>query len=108
MQLSFAPVVKVTAPGVVNIYASRIVAQRASPFAADPFFSQFFGNLQQGQPQVQNSLGSGVIVSPDGIVVSNYHVVGEASDIRVVLSDRREFEGEVLLADETADSPSSA
>jgi len=52
---------------------------------------------------VQNSLGSGVILSQDGIVVSNYHVVGGATDIRVVLNDRREFDGQVILADKRAD-----
>ena len=100
--LSFAPVVKKAAPAVVNIYASRIVAQRLSPFAGDPFFSQLF-DFGQTVPRVQNSLGSGVILSPDGIVVSNYHVVGGAEDIRVVLTDRREFSGRVILADEAAD-----
>lgn len=99
---SFAPVVKRAAPAVVNIYASRIVAQRLSPFADDPFFSQLF-DFGQTVPRVQNSLGSGVILSPDGIVVSNYHVVGGAEDIRVVLTDRREFSGRVILADEAAD-----
>lgn len=103
MSLSFAPIVKATAPGVVNIYASRVVAQRISPFARDPFFSQLFGGLEQTVPRVQNSLGSGVIVDPEGIVVSNYHVVGDANDIRVVLSDRREFDGEILLADQHTD-----
>ncbi|WP_111430153.1 trypsin-like peptidase domain-containing protein [Rhodobacteraceae bacterium DSL-40] len=103
ISLSFAPIVKATAPGVVNIYASRVVAQRVSPFAQDPFFSQLFGGLEKTVPRVQNSLGSGVIVDPAGIVVSNYHVVGDANDIRVVLSDRREFDGEILLADQHAD-----
>lgn len=65
--LSFAPVVKSAAPAVVNIYASRIVAQRLSPFAGDPFFSQFF-DFGQTVPRVQNSLGSGVILSADGTV----------------------------------------
>lgn len=103
LTFSFAPVVKAAAPAVVNIYATRIVEQRVSPFAADPFFDQFFQDFGQVQPRVQNSLGSGVIVSRDGIVVSNYHVVGQASEIRVVLADRREFEAQVLLADEEAD-----
>ncbi len=102
ISLSFAPVVKEAAPAVVNIYASRIVAQRLSPFADDPFFSQLF-DFGQTVPRVQNSLGSGVILSRDGIVVSNYHVVGGAEDIRVVLTDRREFSGQVILADEAAD-----
>ena len=52
---------------------------------------------------MQNSLGSGVILSADGIVVSNYHVVGMATDIRVVLNDRREFSARVLLGDEESD-----
>nr|WP_319248914.1 Do family serine endopeptidase [uncultured Celeribacter sp.] len=102
IQLSFAPVVKETSPSVVNIYASRVVEERLSPFASDPFFSQFFRSGPARQ-RVQRSLGSGVIVSDSGLVVSNYHVVGEASDIRVVLSDRREYEGRVILADKDAD-----
>ncbi|MCU9849050.1 trypsin-like peptidase domain-containing protein [Defluviimonas sp. WL0024] len=100
--LSFAPVVKAAAPTVVNIYASRIVAQRLSPFADDPLFSQFF-DFGPSVPRVQNSLGSGVILRADGIVVSNFHVVGGAEDIRVVLADRREYAGRVILADEAAD-----
>lgn len=102
VMLSFAPLVKVATPAVVNIYATRVVEQADSPFAGDPFFSQFFGE-GLSRPRVQNSLGSGVIVRQDGIVVSNYHVVGGASDIRVVLADRREFAAKVLLADEAAD-----
>ncbi|MGV6812780.1 MAG: Do family serine endopeptidase [Brevirhabdus sp.] len=102
MQLGFSPVVRKAAPAVVNIYAKRVVETSASPFANDPFFSQFFGQLEM-RPRVQNSLGSGVILSDSGIVVSNYHVVGGATDIRVVLNDRREFDGEVILADKRAD-----
>lgn len=101
--LSFAPLVRETAPAVVNIYARIVREGRASPFAGDPFFEGFFRGLSRPRPQVQNSLGSGVILSPDGIVVSNYHVVGQATDIRVVLSDRREFTATVLLGDEEAD-----
>ncbi|WP_370281668.1 trypsin-like peptidase domain-containing protein [Pseudooceanicola sp.] len=101
--LSFAPVVKQAAPAVVNIYASRVVQSRRSPFADDPFFSDFFRNYGQTRPQVQNSLGSGVILSADGIVVSNNHVVEQADDIRVVLNDRREFRARVLMADAEAD-----
>jgi len=100
--LSYAPVVTAAAPSVVNIYAKRVVAAAASPFANDPFFSQFFGNTQ-ARPRVQNSLGSGVILSPDGIIVSNYHVVGQATDIRVVLADRREYDAEVILGDAETD-----
>ena len=102
ISLSFAPLVRQAAPAVVNIYARRVVEQR-SPFAGDPFFGSFFRDFGAGRPRVQNSLGSGVILSGDGIAVSNYHVVGQATDIRVVLSDRREYAAQVLLADEESD-----
>ncbi|MHA6325035.1 trypsin-like peptidase domain-containing protein [Roseivivax sp. CAU 1753] len=100
--LTFAPLVRAAAPAVVNIYARRVV-ERRSPFADDPIFGEFFRELAPSRPHVQNSLGSGVILSADGIVVSNYHVVGDAEDIRVVLNDRREFVARVLLGDEEAD-----
>ena len=103
IQMGFAPLVKKAAPAVVNIYAKRVVAVRSSPFAGDPFFQDMFRDFGTVRPQVQNSLGSGVILSPDGIVVSNYHVVGEATDIRVVLSDRREYSATVILGDEESD-----
>ena len=101
--LSFAPVVKETAPAVVNIYATVVVDRRENPFAGDPFFEQFFQQYGRSTPRMENSLGSGVIVASDGLVVSNYHVVGEATDIRVELSDRRQFRAHVLLADEDSD-----
>ena len=91
IKLSFVPLVKQAAPAVVNIYAKRIIEERRSPFSRDPFFRDFFRNFGQLQPRVQNSLGSGVILSADGYVVSNYHVVGGATDIRVVLHDGREI-----------------
>lgn len=103
VQLSFAPVVQQAAPAVVNIYAKRIVATRVSPFANDPFFRDFFGDFSRVEPRLQNSLGSGVILTSDGMVVTNYHVVGQATDIRVVLSDRREYQAQILLADEESD-----
>ncbi|WP_296763839.1 trypsin-like peptidase domain-containing protein [Sediminimonas sp.] len=103
VQLSFVPLVKQATPAVVNIYARRVVAERTSPFMNDPFFEGLFRNFGTTRPRVQNSLGSGVILSADGIVVSNYHVVGQATDIRVVLNDRREFDARVLLADEESD-----
>ena len=103
ISLGFAPLVKKAAPAVVNIYAKRVVEVRQSPFQGDPFFQNLFRDFGTSRPRVQNSLGSGVILSGDGIVVSNYHVVGMATDIRVVLNDRREFSAEVLLADEASD-----
>ena len=101
ISLSFVPLVKQATPAVVNIYARRVVESR-SPFAGNPLFGDMFRDYG-GRPQVQNSLGSGVILSDDGIVVSNYHVVGQASDIRVVLNNGAEYEARVLLGDEEAD-----
>ena len=106
IQLSFAPVVKKTAPAVVNVYAQRMVASRQSGFGDDPFFRRFFGQdgtFGRPREQVQNSLGSGVIVDPKGIIVTNNHVIRGGTDIKVVLADKREFEAKVLLTDERTD-----
>lgn len=102
--LSFAPLVRETAPAVVNIYVRFVTRARArTPFMDDPFFERLFEGFGQPQPRVQNSLGSGVILGDDGIVVSNYHVVGQATDIRVVLNDGREYDARVLLGDQESD-----
>ncbi len=106
--MSFSPVVKTTAPSVVNVYAKRIVQTqgRRQPFGADPFFRRFFGDeLFGGRPRrrAQNSLGSGVIVDASGIVVTNNHVIKNGTEIRVVLSDKREFDAELILKDERTD-----
>ncbi|WP_201120861.1 trypsin-like peptidase domain-containing protein, partial [Sulfitobacter sp. EhC04] len=103
MQLSFVPLVKQATPAVVNIYAKIMTAPRRTPLQSDPFFERFFRDPFSERPRVQNSLGSGVILSADGIVVSNFHVVGMATEIRVVLNDRREYSAEVLLGDAEAD-----
>ncbi len=103
ISLGFAPLVKQAAPAVVNIYARIVTEGRASPFAGDPFFEQFFGDFGRPRKRVQNSLGSGVILTPGGIVVSNYHVVGTATEIRVVTTDRREYKARVLLGDKDSD-----
>ncbi|MCV3273722.1 trypsin-like peptidase domain-containing protein [Roseobacter sinensis] len=103
MHLSFVPLVRQATPAVVNIYAQVLRETRRSPFQGDPFFDRFFDGFGTPEPRVQNSLGSGVILSADGIVVSNYHVVGMATDIRVVLADRREYTARVLLGDAESD-----
>src|SRR4029078_2175149 len=105
-QYSFAPIVKNAAPAVVNVYVRARVPTFVSPFADDPLFRRFFGE-RCGMPQerIQNSLGSGVIVSPEGIVVTNTHVVkiGGAAEIRIALADRREFDAKVVQLDEKSD-----
>ncbi len=106
IQLSFAPVVRVAAPAVVNIYSRRVVRAGVSPLLDDPFFRRFFGDrFSLGIPRqrVENSLGSGVIVAPEGIIVTNHHVVAGADEITVALADKREFAARVLGSDERTD-----
>lgn len=107
IQLSFAPVVKTVAPAVVNIFASKTVAQRRSPLFDDPFFRRFFGDdfgvFGRERERKENSLGSGVIVDASGLVVTNHHVIAGADEIRVVLADRREFAAELVLDDARTD-----
>ena len=106
VKLSFSPVVKRAAPAVVNVFSKRVVRAQASPLFNDPIFRQFFGNngpfgLQK--ERVEQSLGSGVIVGSDGVIVTNHHVIKDAQEIRVVLSDRREFDAKLLLSDQRTD-----
>lgn len=96
MKMSFAPVVKRVAPAVVNISSKRVV--RAQP---DPFFEFFGGGMPR--EQVQGSLGSGVIVRADGIILTNNHVVEGGQEITVGLADRREFPAKLILSDSRAD-----
>ena len=100
LQLSFAPIVQHVAPAVVNVYAQHVVANN-NPFLADPFFRQFFGGMPR--QQVERSLGSGVIVDPSGLVVTNYHVIADASEIKVALADKRELDADIVLKDERGD-----
>ncbi|WP_292036877.1 MULTISPECIES: trypsin-like peptidase domain-containing protein [unclassified Brevundimonas] len=94
MKSSFAPVVREAAPAVVNISARGVQQVR------DPFFEMFGGGPQS---RVTGSIGSGVIVRSDGVVVTNNHVIENMQQIRVTLNDRREFAARVLLADSRSD-----
>jgi Do/DeqQ family serine protease len=101
---SYAPVVKQAAPAVVNVYVRQHV--QARPAFRNPIFEEFFGRqFGLNNERVQNSLGSGVIVAPNGIVVTNYHVVqgGADAEIKIALADSREFDAKVLLKDERTD-----
>ena len=103
--LSFAPVVKKAAPAVVNVYASRTDRTPRNALFEDPIFRHFFGDspeLRPGGPTAQ-SLGSGVLLDPSGLVVTNYHVIQGMTDVRVALSDRREFEADIVLRDQRTD-----
>ena len=103
VQLTFAPVVKKVMPAVVNVYSKTVVQQQVNPLFSDPFFSQFFGNTPEMRQRVQQSLGSGVIVRADGLILTNNHVVEGGTEITVALSDKREFKAKVLLADARTD-----
>ena len=102
LALSFAPVVQRVAPAVVNVYAQHVVANN-NPFMADPFFRQFFGGGGMPREQVERSLGSGVVVDPSGLVVTNFHVIADASEVKVALADKREFDAEIVLKDQRSD-----
>jgi Do/DeqQ family serine protease len=102
LQLSYAPVVKRAAPAVVNVYAAKVVRNRNLLFD-DPVFRRFFGVPGGGGPQLQRSLGSGVIVDNSGLVVTNVHVIEGADDVKVALADKREFEANVVLKDKRTD-----
>lgn len=102
--LTFAPLVKQTAPAVVNIYTQKVTRRQLSPLFDDPFFKEFFGRqLGLDVPRVQNALGSGVIVRESGLIVTNYHVIEGADEITVVLDDGREHGAEVVGYDERYD-----
>src|SRR2546430_10214554 len=102
IRLSYAPIVQRVQPAVVNVYAAKMV-QNHNPFLDDPIFRRFFG-LQGGQQeQMQRSLGSGVMVDPSGLVVTNVHVIEGADQVKVSLSDKREFEAEIVLKDSRSD-----
>ncbi len=102
ISLTFAPLVRDTAPAVVNVYAARQVPTR-SPFAGDPFFEQFFGRNLPSQPRMESSLGSGVIVDTSGLIVTNNHVVDGADEVKVALADGREYASTILMKDARAD-----
>src|SRR5271154_6089270 len=107
---SYAPVVKTVLPSVVNISSSKIVHSReesAEQMPMDPFFRQFFGegegHFNIPKDRKEKALGSGIIVSPEGYILTNNHVVDGATDVRVTLSDKREFQARIVGTDPKTD-----
>ena len=105
----FSTVIDPALPAVVNISSTKVVKQRGAqnPLFNDPFFRQFFGNQfgqqQQPQPEREESLGSGVIITQDGYIVTNNHVIAGASDIEVFTQDRKKYKGRLVGTDPRTD-----
>ncbi|HYL37076.1 MAG TPA: DegQ family serine endoprotease [Bryobacteraceae bacterium] len=103
--VTFAPIVKRAVPAVVNISSSKVVRQQQTPgMFDDPFFRQFFGGrIPQPRPQRETSLGSGVVVSSDGYILTNNHVVDGATDVKVSFYDKSEYPAKIVGTDKYAD-----
>jgi len=101
--VSYADAVDAAAPAVVNIYTTKIVTERANPLYNDPFFRYFFGDRLAPRQRLESSLGSGVIVSTSGYILTNNHVVEGADEIQVLLRDNRNAEAAVVGTDPDSD-----
>ena len=102
--VSYADAVQITAPAVVNIFTTTLTRREAHPFFSDPLFRRFFGEeLSQPRVEKRNNLGSGVIVNKNGYIITNHHVIENASEIRVVLRDGRSMAARVVGTDPETD-----
>jgi serine protease DegQ len=101
---SYSLAAKKAMPSVVNIFTSKkIQASPSQPFMDDPLFRHFFGDQLEDQPQRENSLGSGVIVSSQGLIITNHHVVESADEIEVALADGRTLPARIVGSDPETD-----
>lgn len=103
IQSSYREAAKIAMPSVVNIFTSKTAAPSQNPFLDDPFFRKFFGDRFDEEQEKQVSLGSGVIVSPQGYILTNNHVVEAADEIEVALADGRKAQGKVVGSDPETD-----
>ncbi len=101
--VSYAQAVRRASPAVVNIYTTKQVATKSSPLFDNPTFRRFFGNLKRSRERTQTSLGSGVIMSAQGYILTNYHVIENADEIKVFLADGHTVSANVLGADPETD-----
>jgi serine protease Do len=104
LNAAYEEISQAVTPAIVSIQSTQVVKVRMSPFFSDPFFRQFFGNqFQVPREQREHALGSGVLVSPDGYILTNNHVIKNATSIKVMLSDTRTFTAKVVGADPQTD-----
>ncbi len=103
--ISYAAAVKQASPSVVNVYTTKLTVQKRKPFFDDPVLQRFFERRYSAKPKVkrESSLGSGVIISSDGLIMTNNHVIKDAEKIRVVLSDGRTLQAQVVGTDPDTD-----
>ena len=101
--VSYADAVDLAAPAVVNIYTTKLITERASPLFNDPFFRHFFGDQLGPRQRLESSLGSGVVVSENGYILTNNHVVEGADEIQVALRDGRNAEAKIVGTDPESD-----
>ena len=100
---SFSTAAKKAMPSVVNIFTSKDVKVPRHPFMDDPLFRRFFGDQLDSETQHSSSLGSGVIVGPEGYILTNHHVVEAADEIEVALADGRKTPAKVVGTDPETD-----
>ena len=102
--VSFATAVERAAPAVVNVHTAKIITRRVHPLLDDPIFKHFFGDqFTRTRKEIQTSLGSGVLVSSQGYVLTNNHVIDGADEIQVLLKDGRHAQARVVGTDVDTD-----